>query len=1060
MRITELSIRRSVTVFSLMVLAVIMGITSYRVLPREAQPDVKIPYVMVFAPYYGTSPADMENLVTRKLETELKGLADLREMTSTSSEGATSIFLEFDPRAEMSDVLQSVRDAVELARPHLPQDVREDLLVRELSADDWPMMRVVVSGDYDPVLLKKTAEDLQEELERIPGVLEVELSGGVEQEVRVDVDPERLRVYGLSLADVKDAISLQNITMPTGEISLGTYDYLVRVPGEFETVEQMLGIVLNPAVNPPVYLKDVADVALGLQDRRTISRLNQVEAVTLAVKKRAGENILRIADTARGIIDQTLPLMPEGTQVKVVADNAVYVRDMVSELENNILTGMILVVGVLFLFLGVTNAIFAGIAIPFAMLISFVVLRAIGYTLNIVVLFSLILALGMLVDNAIVIVENIFRHRILGHGREDAALLGTRQVSGAVTASTLTTVAAFLPMAFWPGITGEFMKYLPITVMITLLSSLLVALVINPVLCSRFMRLPGKGGRKSRFGDRLMQRALAAYEPVLRWALGHRFLSMLGTAALFVVVVTLFAIFNHGIEFFPDPDPTYAYVRIEAPSGTRLEVSDSYVRAVEREVARVPDLRAYIADVGSGGGNVFGGPGGGVSSVSLVTMEFVREEERKGSSREALEDLRVRLRPFTGARVYIEVEDAGPPTGPPVNVEVSGRDFAVLGLYADRIKERIRDIPGLVDLKDNYDRGRPEIRVLPDPDKAGRYGLRNWDIASTVQTALQGEDVSKFRVGEDEYDIRVRYRQPSRRSVEDLESMTVFHEGNTIPLTAFAGIGYTTGLGSISRIDGRRVVTISADAAKGFNGNAILSEVRRRLADLDMPQGYSISYTGESREQDEAQEFLSEAFVIAIMLIFIVLITQFGSVTTPFVILFSVILSLMGVLIGLLVTGTPFGIIMTGVGVISLAGVVVNNAIVLLDYVSKLRDEGLEKLEALIEAGKTRFRPVMLTAVTTVLGLVPLTTGIALDFGRVLQGDFGHALRIGGESSQWWGAMGVAVIFGLSVATFLTLVVVPVMYSSIDPAKRLFRFILWDFWAGLPGRGRAGEPVG
>lgn len=1059
MRITELSIRRSVTVFSLMVLVVIMGITSYRVIPREAQPDVKIPYVMVFAPYYGTSPADMENLVTRKLETELKGLADLREMTSTSSEGATSIFLEFDPRADMSDVLQSVRDAVELAKPHLPQDVREDLLVRELSADDWPMMRVVVSGDYDPVLLKRTAENLQEELERIPGVLEVELSGGVQQEVRVDVDPERLRAYGLSLADVKDAIRMQNITMPTGEISIGTYDYLVRVPGEFETVGQMLGIVLNPAVNPPVYLKDVADVSLGLQDRRTISRLNQVEAVTLAVKKRAGENILRIADTARAIIDETLPFMPGGTRVKVVADNAVYVRDMVSELENNILTGMILVVGVLFLFLGVTNAVFAGIAIPFAMLISFVVLRAIGYTLNIVVLFSLILALGMLVDNAIVIVENVFRHRILGHGREDAALLGTRQVSGAVTASTLTTVAAFLPMAFWPGITGEFMKYLPITVMITLLSSLLVALVFNPVLCSRFMRLPGGGGRKSRFGDRLMQRALTGYEPVLRWALGHRFLTMLAMTALFVVVIALFALFNHGVEFFPDPDPTYAYVRIEAPSGTRLEVSDAYVRAVEREVARVPDLRAYIADVGSGGGNLFGGPSG-VSSVSLVTMEFVREEERRGSSREALEDLRARLRPFTGARVYIEVEDAGPPTGPPVNVEVSGRDFAVLGLYADRIKERIRDIPGMVDLKDNYDRGRPEIRVLPDPDKAGRYGLRNWDIASTVQTALQGEDVSKFRIGEDEYDIRVRYRQPSRRSVEDLESMTVFHEGSTIPLTAFADIGYTTGLGSISRINGRRVVTISADAAKGHNGNAILAEVKRRLADLDLPQGYSISYTGESRDQEEAQEFLSEAFVIAIMLIFIVLITQFGSVTTPFVILFSVILSLMGVLIGLLVTGTPFGIIMTGVGVISLAGVVVNNAIVLLDYVSKLRAEGMEKLEALIEAGKTRFRPVILTAVTTVLGLVPLTTGISLDFGKVMRGDFAHALRIGGESSQWWGAMGVAVIFGLSVATFLTLVVVPVMYSSIDPAKRLFRFVLRDFWAGLLSRGQGGEPAG
>ena len=1035
MKITELAVKRALTVFTLMAIVLILGVGSYIGLPRESSPDVTIPYVMVVAPYLGASPADIENLVTRKLEQQLKGVADLEEMISNSFEGAAQISLEFSTAVEMSDALQKVRDAIEMAKPELPDEVREDLVIQELSSSDWPILQILLSADYDPVRLKKVAEDLQEEIELVEGVLAVGLNGAVEQELRVDVDPERLRYYGLSLQDVIDAVALENVNIPGGDLGIGTYDYQVRVPGEFESVEEVPLILLNPGASEPVALGDVASVRLALAERSTLSRLNGRESVSLSVTKRSGENIISIADEVHRILAEHGENFPAGTELAVMADQSVAIRDMVKELENNILSGLILVVVVLFLFLGLTNSFFVGSAIPFSMLISFMVLRAMGYTLNMVVLFSLILALGMLVDNAIVVVENIYRHRSKGKGRVQAALDATGQVTAPVIASTLTTVCAFGPLVFWPGIMGEFMKYLPITVIITLLSSLFVALVFNPVLCATFMKVPKPREGKPRLGDRLFGMGLRSYEPTVRWALRHPVVTMFGMALLFVVMLMLFGRFNAGVELFPNIDPTYAYVNVEAPSGTRVELSDEYARRLEDEVKAVPELVAYWTDVGVSGGDFFGGGGGG-GNLATVAMEFVKSEDRKHSSPEALTRLRSRLVDFTGGELTVDRQEEGPPTGPPVNIEVSGEEFIRLGELAEDVKERIRHIPGLVDLESDYDSGRPEIRVKPDPERAARLGLRTFDLANTLRNAIHGAEVGKYRVGEDEYEIMVRLDEPSRSSVEDLESMTLFYEGSHIPISAFADVEFTTGLGGIKRIDSRRVVTVSAEVGEGYNGNALLAEVQEVLADFELPTGYHIDFTGESEEQEETNQFLfGRTFPIVIMLIMLVLITQFTSLTVPFVIISSVLLSFIGVFAGLMIHRTPFGIIMTGVGVISLAGVVVNNAIVLLDYIIMLQSRGMEKIEAIVEAGKVRFRPVILTAVTTVLGLIPLTTGFSVNFGALFTGDLDHAIRIGGESSQWWGPMGLAVIWGLTVATFLTLVVVPVMYSLIDPFK-------------------------
>jgi len=1032
--ITAGAIRRYPMIFAFMAIITVIGLDSYLGLPRESSPDVKIPFVMVVAPYAGTSPADMENLVTRKLERELKGLPDLKEMTSSSFYGMAHITLEFTSDVDMSDALQKVRDRVDLAKPELPEDTREDLLIMEISSSDWPIMQVNLAGDYDLFLLKKTGEDLQEAIEQIPGVLSADLVGGIENEVQVMVDPERLEFYGLGLVDVQDAIALQNLTIPGGKLSLGQYDYQVRVPGEVEAPEEILDFVVNPGAATPVYVRDVADVTFGIKDRETISRVNGRDAVTLQIKKRSGENIIAIADEVRATIARLEPTFPPGTAVSIVGDQSEDIRTMVHELENNIISGLILVIAVLFLFLGFTNSLFVGVAIPFSMLISFIVLRAVGITLNMVVLFSLILALGMLVDNAIVIVENIFRHRGKGKDPITGARDGAAQVSAAVIASTLTTVCAFGPLVFWPGIMGEFMKYLPLTVIITLSSSLLVALVFNPVLCSRFMREPRPGGGSTPLGDRLMRWGLGSYRPTLAWALRHKGVTMGLMILLFVAVNALFVVYNHGVELFPDIDPNVAQVSIEAPSGTRIELTDAYAATVEREVAKIGDLVAYSAAVGV----ATDGMGGGETAPSnqaLVTMEFVDMIERSRSSRVALDDLRARLADFTGAVVRVEKMEEGPPTGKPVNIEISGDDYDVLGALATRIRSRIDGMPGLINIQDDYDDDLPEIRLLPDVEKAARFGLQTWDIAGTIRTALHGSEAAKFRIGEDEYDITVRYQQPFRTKVEDLRNTTVFYEGEAIPVSAFATPEFRTSLAAVRRIDGERTVTVSADVGEAYNGNALLAQVQAELQDFPVPAGYRLAYTGESEDQQEAEAFLSDAFAVAIMLILLVLISQFGSVTQPLIIIASVLLSLIGVLAGLMVTGTAFGIIMTGVGVISLAGIVVNNAIVLMDYINQLRERGLSIEEAVIRAGETRFRPVVLTAVTTILGLIPLTTGLSLDFARLFGGDLGRFVVIGGESSQWWGPMGVAVIWGLAVATFLTLIVVPVMYAGLENAK-------------------------
>ncbi len=1021
MIINQWALRRQASVLTLLVILVIVGVYSYLTLPRESFPDITIPYVFVTTSYEGVSPEDMETLITMPIERKLKGLAGVEEIRASSSEGLSTVAVKFLPSVDIDDALQKVRVKVDQAKADLPAELEDDPVVEEVNFSDIPVIRVVLSGPYSLARLKTWAEEIKDQIETIPGVLNVLESGGLEREIRVEFDLDRIRAYNVPFSSMIQAVTQSNVNMPSGSMDIGQTRYLVRVPEDFRHPSEIYSIVAFVRDGQPVYLRDVATIRDMHKDPLTRSRINGRPSVTLSVQKRSGENIVRICDEVRAVVDEARPLLPGDLQLDITSDMSKNVRLIVSELENNILSGLILVLTVILVFIGGRSAVFVALAIPYSMFIAFGLLSGMGITLNMVVLFSLILALGMLVDNGIVIVENIYRHMQDGRPRETAARTGTDQVAWPVITATLTTLAAFIPMLFWPGIVGEFMKFMPKTLIMVLSASLFVALVVNPVLSARYqsVRKSVPADPDQPQGQALIKRG---YLHVLKWSLNHRLVVLAAAALLFMASAGGFAIWGKGVEFFPETDPNRAFVHIRAPEGTSLDASDKLVAQVESIVMEYEDIEHVIANIGSAGGDPFaaGGPG---THLSRVILDFKDFHQRSRSSTETVDEIRARvLAAIAGAELQVEKEEGGPPTGPPVNMEITGRDILVLGELAAQVRRTIRDIPGLVDLKDNFVHGKPEIRINVDKEKAALLGLDTYTIAYTVKAAIGGVRVGVLRDDRDEYDITARLPEDARNSLESLNRLTVSGpRGEPIPLTSVARVELASGVGDIMRLDHRRVVTVSASVS-GRLANDVLKDIENRLTGFEWPRGYSYRFTGEQEEQAKAQDFLSKAFIAVLLLIFLILITQFNSIIPGLIILTSVLLSLIGVFFGLLVTGMPFGIIMTGIGVISLAGVVVNNAIVLIDYYMRLIGRGMEPVQALLKAGMTRFRPVMLTAITTIFGLMPMATGISFDFKSL-------SWSIGGESAQWWGPMAVAVVFGLAVATVLTLVVVPVLCS-------------------------------
>ena len=1089
--ITSLAIRHPTSVVVLMLILIAGGVVSYLRVPRESMPEIVIPNIIVTTVYGGVAPRDIETLVTQPLEDELNTIADVKVISSTSREGVSSINVEFVAGMDMTEALQRVREKVDLAKPELPA-AANDPQIFEINTSQFPIMQVNIAGPYNQVRLREVAEDIQARFEQIPSVLEAQLSGGLEREVHVDVDLAKLKFYGLAFKDVSDAVRGENVTVPGGSIDVGELKYLVRVPGEFEATSAIGDIVIETRGGRPVYVRDVAAVDFGFKERDSYARLDGFPVISLAIVKRSGANILETADAVRAVLDEAEPSLPPGTVTKITADQSNDINDMVSSLENNIISGLLLVVAILLFFLGTRTAPFVGLAIPLSMLISFVIMQLIGFTLNMVVLFSLILALGMLVDNAIVVVENIYRYRERGFERAEAARFATGEVSTPIIASTATTLAAFVPLAFWPGIVGEFMKYLPLTLIITLSSSLFVALVILPTLASRLIETEGVKGQPLPLAARIVFLLAAAgvlaaavtvswttaallaatgagllvfnrligkpgghwlihrglpwivrhYEAVLRWALRRRAAVMAIAVAALVGSGAIFSQNNSGVEFFPeDIPPSRVLVNVEAPLGTRVQQTDALVRGVEEQLAALPggaDIESVVATVGGNG-----------THLASVTMSFVPYEERAADVFATIEEVRATAGDgIAGAAITVEQPAMGPPTGQALNIEIAGSDPVVLKRLGDdlvRLLEESELFAKLDGLKSDMAAGRPELVVAVDRERAALHDLNTTDVGNTIRSAINGRTASQFRAGEEEYDITVRLAAEFREDLDSLGDLVVVAgNGAQIPLSSVASWSISRGLGDVTRKDLKRVVTISSDVRAGFNANAVVGEVRGEVGPFvaALPTGYALEFTGQQQEQQESQTFLFAAFLLAAFLIAFILITQFDSVTKPVIIISSVVMSTVGVLLGLVLFQMPFVVVMTGVGVISLAGVVVNNAIVLIDYIDILRRrDGLSPREAIVRGGVTRFRPVILTAITTILGLVPLAIGLNFDFFG-LYTDIDPDFYWGGEQAAWWSPMAIAVICGLAFATFLTLLLVPVMYSLFEDldgwARRVF----------------------
>ncbi|HEX6199020.1 MAG TPA: efflux RND transporter permease subunit, partial [Thermoanaerobaculia bacterium] len=794
MRITEAALAKRATVFFLMAAAFIAGVSAYVGLPREAFPDVEIPQILVYTLYPGASPDDVEKELTDRIERELQGIDGLDTLTSTSQESVSLVTVEFVSGTDIDDALQKVRDRVDRAQADFPEDAEEPIL-QETEFSDIPIIQVHLAGDLGPVVLKDLAEDLQDEIEALPGVLRASLVGGLEREVKVDVDPERLRLYDLSLQDVVDAIRDENVAIPGGDMELGDRTYAVRVPGEVEDPLEVGGFVVKQRGGSPIFVRDVAEVSYGFKDRDSFARINGEESVALSVQKRQGANVVEVADRVREVVERERADWPESVQVVFLGDFSKDVRIMVKDLENNILSGLVLVVLVLMFVLGLRNALFVGLAIPFSMLMAFVVLQLLGQTLNNVVLFSLVLAVGMMVDNAVVVIENVYRHVQNGMPRLEAASFGTREVGAAIVISTLTTVAAFAPMLLWPGVVGDFMSYLPITVSVVLLASLLVALTMNPVLAATFMRLAGKdrpaaggtgAGDEGEAGEADEDEAVAepglagrfqtllercggfvnrTYDASLGWSLRHRVLVLAGTVALFFLVLVLFGAFNAGVEFFPETEPRQIFVDLDLAPGTRVERTDAVVREVERRLADTPDLLVMAASAGAGSQADFFTGGQGDVTQGRVSLDLLDREERSQSSFQTLAEARGEVSRIPGVEVEIRRPDEGPPVGDPLSIEISGDDFATLGRIATRIQEEIEDVEGLRSLTTDFELARPELIVDVDRTQAARLGLTMADVASTVRTAVTGTEASTFRPPEeeDEVDITVRLAEEHRR---------------------------------------------------------------------------------------------------------------------------------------------------------------------------------------------------------------------------------------------------------------------------------------------------------
>lgn len=1121
--LVDWAVRNQITVSVLTVIITISGFRAYRAMPAESFPEVVQPTIFIGTPYPGNSPVDMERLVTRPLEKQLNTISGVDKIKSTSVQGFSSIEVRFDFKVGVDEALRKVKDKVDAVQSSadFPKDLPADPNIFELNiAELQPIMNINLSGEFTSDQLEDYATYLEEKIEDIPSIASVDLRGVDDKEVEIAVDLQKMENLDISFNGISDAIKYENMSVSGGDLLVDGYRRNIRVLGEFESMQDIENIIVKQEKGAIVYLRDIAKVQFTNVDRESYAREFKNPVVSLDVKKRSGENLIKVSASINEVIAEAREsYFPKNLALSVTNDQSNRTKNQVGELENSIIFGIILVVLVLTFFLGLRNALFVGIAIPLSMLLSFLILNSLGVTLNFMVLFGLVLALGMLVDNGVVIVENIYRFRTLGYSAKEASMLGSGEVAMPIISSTATTLAAFLPLALWPGLIGEFMKYLPLTLIVVLGSSLFVALVVNPALASRYMKLEADVVNRPKWTkigagltvvglvlnlalgfttlgnllfwpgfltliylwgiEPLTNKFMAGGLPRLeRWYEGNvqKILSknnaaktLLATVGLFVLSFILMAIIPPKVVFFPDNQPNLANIYIEMPVGTDIEETNHITKEMEDQIEGLLKVYEYpvegkpynymvesvIAQVGKGTSDPNEGPANQATPHKAKIVVAFREmkyrldaEGSRVASADVLNLLRDNISTIPGVLIAVEKDQNGPPQGAPINIELSGEDYEELLAAAEGLRKTLVNsrIKGYDELKIDVTGDKPELPIIVDRAKARTLGVSTGQIGDALRTALFGKEISRYKKGESDYPINIRFDDRFRFNLESLMNQKItFRDQSSgrikqVPISAIATPSKTATFSAVKRNDLNRVITVYSGIEEGANANLIIAEMQLLLKNYELPKGVTLNYTGQQEEQAKELGFLSGALLISVFLIFLIIVGQFNSARIPFLILTTVILSLIGVLLGLLIFRMDFVIIMTMIGIISLSGVVVNNAIVLADYGTKLinrrkaelgLDENVPLPEAelapvLSEAGRTRLRPVSLTAITTVLGLIPLATGMNLDFFSLITNN-DPMIYFGGDTVAFWGPISWTVIFGLTFATFLTLVIMPVM---------------------------------
>ncbi|MBC5774318.1 efflux RND transporter permease subunit [Pontibacter sp. KCTC 32443] len=1101
---TNWSIDNKTSIYIITLIISIWGIFSYINIQKENFPDIVVPTVFVSTIYAGTSPSDMENLVTRPIEKEIKAISGVKKVTSNSIQDFSMVVVEFNTDEDVPEAKQKVKDAVDKARPDLPQDLTQEPNVQDVNFSEFPIMQVNISGNYSLDQLKNYAEDIQDRIESLSEITRVDMAGALDKEVQVDVDMYKAQVAQVTFNDIESAIFRENLTLSGGNVTVGEMKRSVRVVGQYVDPALIGDIVVKSMAGGNIQLKEIATVREGFEEQESFARLDNAPVITLNVIKRSGENLIEASNKIDDLLAEMQgSVLPEDLKVTVTGEQATQTKHTLNDLINTIIIGFVLVTLILMFFMGTTNAIFVGLSVPISMFVAFLLFDSSGVSLNMIVLFAFLLALGIVVDDAIVVIENT--HRIFhtsNLGIVKSAKVAAGEVFVPVLAGTLTTIAPFFPLLFWPGIVGEFMFYLPITLIVTLLASLFVAFIINPVFAVSFMKkedaaptttktnkrflmimaaavvlaivlyIAGSFGLANlimlgvilvalnrfvftgmiyRFQHNTLPKFMSKYEQLLRWMLtGKRPVYVFaGIFALLFLSVALVAVRSPKVVFFPESDPNFVYTYIQMPVGTDQAVTDSVTKVVEKRIYRVigennPDVESVISNVAIGAGDQNDRSVTAQSHKGKVTVAFVEFMDRTGekTSGEYLNEIREVVKGIPGAEITVDKEQNGPPVGKPISIEISGEEFPELIALSKNVEQYINNqqIGGIEGLKSDLEDSKPEIVFNIDRERANREGLSTGQIGSEIRTAIFGKEASKFKLDEDEYPIQVRYAEPYRENIDALLGMRItYRDMNSgqvrqIPLSSVATIDYTTTYGGIKRKNLKRVVTLESNVLAGYNANEVVQQIEQSLQNFQTPEGYEVRMGGQQEEQQETFEFLSVAFIAAFFLIFLILVTQFNSVSKPFIILSEVLFSIIGVLLGFSIFKMDVSIVMTGVGIVALAGIVVKNGILIVEFTDLLLDEGKELKEALVEAGKTRLNPVILTATATILGLVPLALGINLNFYTLFT-EFEPHFFMGGNSAAFWGPLAWTIIFGLGFATIVTLLIVPVMYLLNEKLK-------------------------